>query len=285
MNQLLNNRVGKPPKSERRGCLFLLVGSLLALLATGLFVLAVSYLTGVVIESRHGSETAYALMQIVTPCYGVAMLLFYGILAIWYISPTEDEVKRQNSKLTLHPGQAPAKALSRRTLWLFTAGLLLGVILTGAVCVNTYRLVTPDGIRTYCFVEIDRYEWRQVSAYTIDCDEDDGLSVTFTMRNGKKFEILQGVNSATEKFHDAYSSVTHFASVIDEHMVALQVPRNVRHMERAVRFYSNYEELWPYVSKLIGYTELHPEDDETVNETEAVTDPDATTGTETASEE
>ena len=63
----------------------------------------------------------------------------------------------------------------------------------------------------------------------------------------------------------------HFAADIDEEMVALQVPRNVRHMDKAVRFYRSYEALWPYVSRIIGYTELVPEPDETVEETEAPT--------------
>jgi hypothetical protein len=79
---------------------------------------------------------------------------------------------------------------------------------------------------------------------------------------------LQGVNSTTEKFDEQYTSVTHFASDLDEKMVALQVPRNVRHMERAVKLYREHA-LWPYVQKLIGYEELVPEPDETAPETEA----------------
>ncbi len=277
MNSLLNNRVGKPKRragnSGRKGCLFLVIGSLLALMCTGLFVLAVSKVTGVIIEARHGEEAAYALMTIVKPCYGAAMLCFYGILAVWYISPSPSEAKKEADP-TLAPmlgRRSEVKvetSLSRRSLWLITAGLSLGVLLTGAICVNTYRLVTPDGIRTYFFAETSRYEWKQVSAYTIDCDSDDGLSVTFTMRNGKKHEILQGVNSATQAFKDNYTSVTHFAADIDDKLVELQVPRNVRHLERAVKFYkNNYTGLWPYVSRLIGYNELVPEGDETAPET------------------
>ena len=67
-------------------------------------------------------------------------------------------------------------------------------------------------------------------------------------------------------------AVTHFAADIDAEMVALQVPRNVRHMERAVKFYKSYEGLWPYVSQIIGYAELVPEPDETAEETEAPTE-------------
>ena len=277
MDGLLNNRVGRSKKrsgkSGRKGCLILVVGSLLALLATGLFILAVSKITGLVIEARHGEEAAYALMTIVKPCYGVAMLLFYGILTVWYLSPSPKEEKKVEANTTLAPmlgRRAESKvdtALPRRTLWLITAALSLGVLLTGAICVNTYRLVTPNGIRTYFFAETSRYEWKQVSAYTIDCDSEDGLSITFTMRNGKKHEILQGVNSATQAFRDNYTSVTHFATDIDDKLVELQVPRNVRHLERAVKFYKNYDGLWPYVSHLIGYNELLPEQDETAADT------------------
>ena len=272
MNRMLNDRFGKKTSSGKRGCLFLIAGSLLALLATGLYVLAVSLLTGVIIEARHGDEVAYALMDIVTPSYVVAMLLFYGILAIWYFTPTEEEIKKQNRSLSPMLGQKESSALSKRTLWLITAGLLAGVVVTGAVSVNTYRLVTPEGVRSYFFVETASYEWKQVSSYTIDCEnEDDGLSVTFTMRDGKKYEILQGVNSATKAFKEQYTSVTHFAADVDDQMMALQVPRNVKHIERAVKVYRGHK-LWPYVEKIIGYVELNPLPDETVPETEAPTE-------------
>ena len=272
MNRMLNDRFGKKAASGKRGCLFLIVGSLLALLATGLYVLAVSLLTGVLVEARHGGEVAYALMDIVTPSYVVAMLLFYGVLAIWYFTPTEDEVKKQNRGLSPMLGQKESTALSKRTLWLITAGLLGAVVVTGAVSVNTYRLVTPEGVRSYFFVETASYEWKQVSSYTIDCEnEDDGLSVTFTMRDGKKYEILQGVNSATKAFKEQYTSVTHFAADVDDQMMALQVPRNVKHIERAVKVYRGHK-LWPYVEKLIGYVELSPLPDETLPETEPPTE-------------
>ena len=272
MNQLLNNRVGKAKKSGgRKGCLFLIVGSLVALLATGLYVLAVSYLTGVIIEARHGEGIAYAIMNIVTPSYGIAMLCFYGILAIWYFTPTEEEVKKQNQGLAPMLGQKQRNdALPKHTLWLITAGLLLAVPVTGTVAVNSYKLITPDGVSTYFFAETKSYQWKQVTGYTIDSDDNNGLSVTFTMRDGKQIEILQGVNSTTEKFDEQYTSVTHFAAELDDDMVALQVPRNVKHMERSVKLYKDTT-LWPYVSRLIGYVELVPEPDETVAETEAPT--------------
>ena len=272
MNRMLNDRFGNKPKSKKKGCLFLILGSLLALLATGLYVLCVSLLTGTLIEARHGGETAYALMDLVTPSYMVAMLFFYGILAVWYFTPNEEEVKKQNQSLSPMLGQKPSTAVSKRTLWLITAGMLCGVVVTGAVALNTYRLVTPDGIRSYFFAETGSYEWKQVTAYTIDCEsEEDGLSVTFTMRDGKKLEILQGVNSATKSFKESYTSVTHFAAELDSRMVELQVPRNVRHVERAVKIYRGHK-LWPYVEQLIGYVELNPLPDETLPETEAPTE-------------
>ncbi len=273
MDRLLNNRVGKAPKSKKRGCLFLIVGSLLALLATGGFVLGVSLLTGLVIEGRHGGEVAYALMTIAKPCYGVALMLFYAILAVWYIAPTKAEVAEQNRRVSLKPGEQPAKALSRRALWLITGGLFLGVLLTAAVCVNTYRLVTPEGVRTYCFFETSSHDWDEATAYTVDCDEDGGLSMTFTMQDGKQYEILLGINSATSEFKDTYTSVTHHATVIDDIMQELGVPRNAKHYERTVKFYKvDYPDLWPYVAEIIGYEELEELPDETVSETESVSD-------------
>ena len=270
MSRMLKNSFGDKPKSNKKGCLFLIVGSLLALLATGIYVLVVAKLTGVVIESRHGGEVAYALMKTVTPSYGIAMLFFYGILAVWYFTPTEEEIKKQNEGLAPMLGERRRDdSLPKSTLWMITAGLLLGAVITGAVAVNSYRLVTTEGISEYFFVETKSYEWKQVTSYTVDCDNDsDGLSLTFTMRDGKKYEILQGVNSTTNEFDAAYTSVTHFACDLDQKMADLQVPRNVRHVERAAQLYKNHP-LWPYVETLIGYVELVPEADETLPETTA----------------
>ena len=281
MNQLLNNPVGKKKKSNKKGCLFLIVGSLLVSVIGILFMVGVSFLTGVVIEARHGGEPAYALMTSLEPCYLVAGALFVGILGLWYFAPSEEEVQKQNRGLKPMLGQKEAHAMKASTKWMITGGMLLGVVLAGLVAVNSYRLVTPHGISTYFFTETNAYEWKQVSAYTIDCDSNDGLSVTFTMRDGKQYEILQGVNSTTAEFDGQYTSVTHFAADLDENMVALQVPRNVKHMERAVNFYKGYEGLWPYVSKLIGYAELVPEADETAAETAAETDAETETTVDT----
>ena len=270
MSRMLQNRFGDKPKSNKKGCLFLIVGSLLALLATGIYVLVVAKLTGMVIESRHGGEVAYALMKSVTPSYGIAMLFFYGILAVWYFTPTEEEIKKQNEGLAPMLGERRRDdSLPKSTLWMITAGLLLGAVITGAVAVNSYRLVTTEGISEYFFVETKSYEWKQVTSYTVDCDNDsDGLSLTFTRRDGKKYEILQGVNSTTNEFDAAYTSVTHFACDLDQKMADLQVPRNVRHVERTAQLYKNHP-LWPYVKTLIGYEELVPEADETLPETTA----------------
>ena len=166
-------------------------------------------------------------------------------------------------------------AFNKKNVWqrliILVAGAAMNVI-TGALAVNHYRLVTADGISEYFFVETKSYEWKQVTGYTVDCDNDnDGLSVTFTMRDGKQYEILQGVNSTTEAFDKTYTSVTHFAYDVDQRMTELQVPRNTRHMERAVTLYRDHP-LWPYVSKLIGYVELVPQPDETAEVTEAPTE-------------
>ena len=210
------------------------------------------------------------------------------------MSPSQAEVDEQNRKLAPMLGQhgekKEAKALSKKTLWLITGGMLAGVVLTGVICINTYRLVTPDGIRTYFFAETGNYSWDEVNAYTIDCDTDGGLSVTFTMKGGKDFEILQGVNSATDKFRGTYTSVTHFAADMDEQMEARGIPQNVKHYDVARKFYQDsYSTLWPYVATLINHKELTSGADEiapeTVPETEADTTADTVPDTPTSETE
>lgn len=273
MNQLLNNRVGKKKKSGKKGCLFLILGCFAVILCMGVFIWGVSKVTGLVVEARHGEQAAYALMTTLIPCYAVAFSLFMGIMGLWYFAPTEEEVQAQNRR-NLAPalGQKEPHAMTTSTKCLISGAMLIGVVLTGFFAVNNYRLVTTEGISTYFFAEIKTYEWKDVSAYTIDCDSKEGLAVTFTMRDGEQYEILRGVNSTTAKFDEQYTSVTHFAADIDEQMVENKVPRNVKRIQTAVNFYVGIDGLWPYVSKLIGYAALAPEPDETAPETEAPTE-------------
>ena len=272
MNSRYQKPSGKQGKSGKKGCLFLILGSFAVILCMGLFIWGVSAVTGLVVEARHGDVAGYALMTSLTPCYAVAFSLLMGIMGLWYFAPTEEEVRAQ-SRRSLAPalGQKEPHAMTTATKCLISGGMLAGVLLTGFFAVNHYRLVTTEGISTYFFAETKSYEWKQVSAYAIDCDSEDGLAVTFIMRDGKQYEILRGVNSTTAKFDETYTSVTHFAADIDEKMMENQVPRNVLHIQTAVSFYASYEGLWPYVSKLIGYAEIAPNPDETVADTSADT--------------
>ena len=281
MNRMLSNRAMQKKSKGKKGCLFVIAGTLATILATFLVsFMLIPAVTGAVIEARHSGTVAYALMTAQTASIPFVLSFFTGIFGLWYFAPTEEELRARNrNRLAPTLGEPEARAMSTATKLLISGAMLLGVVLTGFVAANSYRLVTSEGISTYFFVETKSYEWKQVSAYTVDCDGENGLSITFTMRDGKQYEILQGVNSATKEFKEKYTSVTHFAADIDEEMVALQVPRNVRHMEKAVNFYKSYEGLWPYVSKIIGYAELVPEPDETVEETESATEALTTAGT------
>ena len=273
----MNQTFRKPSSgSKKRGCLFLVLGSLLAMLATGIYIVAVSLLTRVVIEARHGGEAAYALMTFVKTSYTVVLILFYAILALWYVAPSQEEVDRQN----LHFGtpNASIKAMSKGKLWLISSGIFLLVILCGAISLNTYTLVSENGIRTFCFIETSHYDWEDVSAYSVDCDDSEGLSITFSMRGGKQFEILHGINSATATFKETFESPTQFAAELDKRLMTATdthavPPRNMSSMayDRAVNFYrENYPDLWPHVARLIGYENLVLSPDEIVEtETES----------------
>ena len=280
-------------ESGKKGILFLVIGSLLALLLTGLFALGVTTLTGVLVEARFGGEVAYTLSSLTFPCIILAMLMSYGILAIWYIAPTEKEVSARNKGLSPMLGQQPeARAMPKSTLWLITGLLLLAMLITGVVALGTHKLVTENGVASYiCFIKTESYGWDQVSAYTVDCDTDKGLVITFIMRDGKKYEILDGVCSTTEAFDEKYTSTTHFAADLDDVMMEEQVPRTVRNRDRAVNFYRNDPQkklLWEYVAKIIEYEDLDLSDDETIPETEpptdAPTEADTAQGTEAPTE-
>lgn len=259
-------------KNNGKGCLFLIIGSLAGVLALGVFIILTGQLTSALVNSTMAGSVGYVMLTATEPCIMVASLLLFAVLVIHYLPDPEDMDKNAPPSSLSTP--KPKKFLGAKlSTWVATLGLLLCVVLTAFASATTYRSVTTDGIgATFCyFFETESYEWKQVSSYKVDCDEDKGLSVTLTMRDGKKFEILQSSVSAPRSFHEQYECkeafVLDLVTMLEEEY---QITRNVSHIERTKAFYQGDEKLWPYVKQIIGYDELVPEEDETP-ETEAGT--------------
>ena len=266
---MLNQK--KDKKKNGKGCLFLILGSVLSVIALILFIPLAGKLTSVIVNSSMEGQMGYAMLNAAEPCIMVASLLLFAILVIHYFD-FEGATKQVGN-------QPAAESKTRKFLgtkaatWVLTGVLLLGVVATAFVYATTYRTVTTEGVsdKLCYFITTDEYSWKQVSSYRVDCDEEKGLSVTFTMRDGKQVEILQSAQSAPRAFHEAYDCKEAFAlDLIEMLEKEYQVTRNVSHMERAVKFYKNDENLWPYVQKILGYDDLVPDEDE-IAQTEAAT--------------
>ncbi|MBE6557971.1 MAG: hypothetical protein E7661_03040 [Ruminococcaceae bacterium] len=268
-------------KSNGKGCLFLVIGSIVGVLLLGVFIVLTGQLTSMIINSTMAGTVGYVMLTATEPCIMVASLLLFAVLVIHYLPDPEDMDK---GKKPLTPdAQVPKRKKflgAKLSTWLATLGLVLCVVLTAFVSATTYRAVTTEGVRTtVCqFITTDEYQWKQVSSYKVDCDEEKGLSVTLTMRNGKQFEILQSAVSAPRSFHEAYDCkeafVLDLVTMLEEEY---QVTRNVSHLERTKAFYKDDAERWTYVKELIGYEEIvydEPADTdaETAGVTEAVTE-------------
>lgn len=261
----------KDKKKGGKGCLFLMVGSLLSVVALVLFIPLAGKLTSVIVNDTMEGQIGYAMLNAAEPCIMTASLLLFAILVLHYFD-FEGAVKQ--TKAPTEESKARKFLGTRAATWALTGALLLGVVVTAFVYATTYRTVTTEGVsnKTCYFITTDEYSWKQVSSYKVDCHEEKGLSVTFTMRNGKQIEILQSAQSAPRSFHEKYDCKEAFAlDLIEMLKEEYQVTRNVSHMGLAVEFYKNNEELWPYVKEIIGYDELVPDEDE-VAETEAPTE-------------
>lgn len=266
----------KKSKDSKKGCLFLIIGTLAVLVGMALYIFLTGRLSAAVIGSRYEGQAVYAIMTIQIPGIIVAFIMMDAVLILQYL-PSEEEVDRRRQAPMLGQKQQAHSFLgSKKAANILSALLLLGVVVCSVVSANTYQLMTEDGIETYFFARTSAYEWKQVSAYRVDCDSDKGLSVTYTMRDGKTFEITQGTLSTTVTFDEKYGStddskaaVMSFAVAMDEKMEALQIPCNVTHMEKAVAFYRDaYPSLWTSVSRLIRYEDVFL-DDETAPVTQA----------------
>ena len=247
MNQKKQNTGG--------GCLFLVAGTVLILALMALYIFAVGRITASVVEARSGDTPAYAVMSAQIPCIIVAFVLLECVLMLQYLPSQEDYERKKplgSANSTRH------SILGTRRFANLLSGVLLVLILAcGAVSVNTYRLVSENGISTNFFRQTAAYTWDDVTLCRVDCDGDKGLSVTFTMKDGKKFEILQKTVSD--------NAVLAFAADLCRQLDERGVRHVVSHSERAIRFYrSDYPEQWVFVKELIRYEEVRPSDDETV---------------------
>lgn len=264
-------------KKKNRGCLFLIVGTLGIMLGVAAYILLVGRLTSALTEARFGGTAAYAIMTAQIPCIIAAFLCMDAILILQYLPSAEDMPQETRSGPVGRKKSHSFSLGSRRLTNLVSLILLGGVLICGAVSVNCYRVVDEHGITTHIFVDTATYAWEDVTSYRIDCDSDKGLSVTYTMTDGKKIEVVQGTISDTSDFSSTYGSPVAFAVHIHERMQTASIPRNVSHMERALKFYRDaYPDMWPHVKVLIGYEEITPWEDEKMPETDVSATVDST---------
>lgn len=248
---------------KRGGCLLLILGTIGVMLGTLCFILAITGITGQIINNRFSVPPSYAIMKLQFPLIIVAFVLFEFILVMVYLSSGDS--KKTDEKSGRVPGQSLNQGIdasgksanAKRILLIFCVGLSIGILLCGVMAVNEYTVVNQDGLSTWFFEKTSDYSWSDVSSCVVDCDNDKGLSVTFTMNDGKTFEILQGTTSTSGTFSDKYGTPTAFAAEICASLEQNGVPCNVAHFDRAVSFYKNdYPEQWPYISQLIHYREI-----------------------------
>lgn len=256
-------------KNNKKGCLFLILGTFLVMILAFLFLPLAGKLTSVIINATMEGQVGYVMLTAAEPCIAAVLLFLFAILAVHYFDfddPKKPQKTASDAKQYKFLG-------TKAATWVLTGALLLCAVISAFVYATTYRSVTQDGISTtVCHViTTNEYEWKQVSSYKVDCDEDKGLSVTLTMRDGKQFEILQSSISAPRAFHEAYDSKEAFvADLLAWLKEEYQITPNVSHIERARAFYEDDPELWAHVKKIIGYDELIPDGDE-IPETEANT--------------
>ena len=266
----------KNSSKSKKGCLFLILGTLGVIAGVAVFTFLTGQITGALVEARYGGTATYVLLTASIPCIAICFVLLEAILFLQYIPGEGDYPKDQNVRQPML-NQPKMPTYSKKAIHLICLGLLGAIVLCGFVSANTYTVVSEEGISSRFLVETSHYKWHQVTSYTIDCDGDKGLSVTYTMRDGKKFEVLQNTVSATKTFKEQYGSTTAYALHIDIMLQDMQISKNVRHIETAVSFYRNdLPEVWDYVSKLIGYEAVVPLPDE-LPETSTETDVTETT--------
>lgn len=249
-------------KSGKRGCLFLLIGVVLTLLCTAIYALVAGGLSSLVIGSALSGQTAYALLPLSLIGVIIAYFLLNAILFLNYL-PTSDAAPTDEISPML--GKRKSAGLSRRTVRWLSVGLLVALIPLAAISAGTYTTVSEEGVSTtICFVKGDTYVWEKVSSYKVACDDGKGLSITFKMRDGKSFEILQNTISAPGSFKSTYPCKEAFAVDIlkkmEEHQIPCATFENEREhrqlMESARSFYKGDEALWSHVKAIIRYQEV-----------------------------
>lgn len=266
----------KKGNSKKGGCLILVFGTLCVIVGLFLFIFLTGQLTGALVQSLHGGKVAYAMLNFYEAAIIICFILLEAILFIKCI-PNEEDYKKKRGIGYTDVEEKKRKIPVKTLLRIIICGILAVVVLLPFISANTYILVSEDGIKTHFFVDTKEYSWDEVSAYTVNCDSSKGLSVSFTMNDGKIYEVLHGPKSATAEFDGKYTDVLEFLVDIDAKLKLNEnINKNVTHMETAVAFYKNDNDgLWEYVSILTGYSEIYPEGDElpvTQTTTESVTE-------------
>lgn len=249
-------------KSGKKGCLFLIIGTILAFVGTGIYVLLSGWITSLVINGSLGGRTAYALLTASLPCMYIVFFLLDGVLIVNYLPSSPEPDENEQAPML---GQRKSQGFRAKTARLVSIILVAAIVPVTMVSAGTFRTVSDEGISlSFCFIQTGEYQWEQVSYYELACDNSKGLSMTFTMRDGKTVEILHGTASSPDSFKEKYDSKEAFAVDIAARMAELQIPcktfeRASTHnklKEAARTFYKGNEKLWPHIKQLVGYEEV-----------------------------
>lgn len=189
--------------------MFLILGTLAVFVGTGIFAVVTALCTGWGVETLFGGSNTYVLLTASIPCIIVCFVLLELILLLQYLPSTEEANSFTDDLAAAH--SFTSLICKRKTVNLITLGIVGLVLLCGLISANTYTVISDEGISTRCFVTVSSYKWADTTSYAVDFDEAKGLTVTFTMKGSKKFEVLQHAISATNDFKANYTDGSQYA--------------------------------------------------------------------------
>ncbi len=234
---------------------YIVLGTLLVILATAGLVVLTSLLFGVCFSLRYPDGTYCGTLRSLSVC---ALLYFVLLEVLFLLIPISRQRRKESAKHSLGSplSKSTVEAKGNRLPLLLCILCIVGILLTALICTNNYITFSPDGVETVFFATVDSYGWDDVRAYTVECTEENGFDLILTMRDGNEYSFLNTVNSATDDFCSAYGDLYGYAVYVDSNLRARYISRTVRGASLMESYYKeSYPDVWEKILTILNAQE------------------------------
>ena len=228
----------------------MILGTVAVVLAAFGLSFGLAFLAKLVLGAQIKSTVASITLKL--PSATVFMIYFFLFEGILFTMQAKT-IKKVLAETD--PGSKPTQSGERKfkviTRSIYSVIIALCLIFP-CVYLNCYTKIEDNKITEKTVFAKEEYALDDITGYRLGMN-DLGLVFYVNMYSGERFEILQSDSIYSEKFNEVYKNkyefIAHLTDVFDSNEKIIK--GQVTNVEKIKTNYSEYPEIWEYISKII----------------------------------